>query len=86
MREWRVSQVVAEGCDTQYLSPVNEKVLGCDLREKRPGLLVQIFAVCDGFEGAPGELHHAERMLEALMCCARIDEVRQRELVDMAQR
>jgi hypothetical protein len=25
-------------------------------------------------------------MLEALMCCARIDEVRQRELVDMAQR
>ncbi len=36
-------------------------------------------------EDPPGDLHHAERVLEALMRGAWVDQVRQRQLMDLAQ-
>jgi hypothetical protein len=72
VREWIVSDVVKQGCER------DERALGF-IDFAQPADLGE-HAEC-----APREMIHADSMIEARMCSARIDEVRVSELLDVPE-
>ncbi len=81
MRERQMSEVVKERAKPNDLSPCNERrAVGKDVDGRMPVVFVR-----DDVEYPAGQLHDAERVLEPAVRRAWVDEIGERELVNVPE-
>jgi len=85
MGKRQVTDIVTEGRHAQDRPPVGQLGPVLDLWNLVSDGVRDMVRVGDDIEDLAGKLHHTQRVVETLVGCTRINEVRQRQLVDMAQ-
>ena len=85
MRKREMTNVVAKSSHPQHATPVAQ-IIGVGERLQQLSYLIRhVVSIRDDIKNPTCELHNPKRMLKALVGRARIDEMSERELVDMAQ-
>lgn len=79
-----MANVVKKAGEPNDLSSVSDRLRLIDLRYCLPYFLVEVL-VEENVVYLPAQLHHSKRVFESSVCGARVDEVGQRELVDLAE-
>ena len=80
-----MAHVMKESRHSQNPTPVRQAVRLAKFPQLVSNMLRYVVAVRHDVEYASCELHDAERVLEPLVCCSRVNETSQGELMDMAQ-
>ena len=70
-----MADVVAESCHPQDATPVCQLIALLKRRQVSANAVCYVVRVRYDVEHATREFHHAEGMLESLMCCARVYKV-----------
>ena len=82
MRKWQMSNVMAQSRHAKNPTPIRQCVTHWD---NVTNLRMEICLGSDNIENPSGKLHYAQRMLESFVGSARIDQVRESELMNMSE-